>query len=163
MDAVVQVVRTSWTKSSRGGNEAAVRNSAPVGFPLGGTGPGVTEVRLREENGFAPEWGSVRADFWDANRWTVGDLSLKEQDGRLRVFVDDDKHYAPRRRRRPTAVRIRAGEWVRWQINHRYAGCACGSQWRYSLVTVNVAYGVRDVGVFLGEPTKLVDERAWLR
>ncbi|ANZ36178.1 hypothetical protein BBK82_08990 [Lentzea guizhouensis] len=160
MDVVVQVVRISWTRLSRGGDTAALRNAAPVGFPLHGNGFGVTEVRLHESGAFVPEWGPVRSD----DRGEVRDLSLKEEDGRLRVLVRDNPFYAPRRDRRPPAVRIPRGEWVRWQINHRFGGCACGSEWVYELVTMNVAYGVvRDPGVFLGEPTKFVDERAWLR
>lgn len=156
---MVQLVRTSWTKRSRGGEGAARRNAVPVAFPLNDTRPAVHEVLLREERGFVPEWKAVR------DALETDDVSLREEDGRLRVFVNDDRYGMPRRHRRPTAVRVLPGEWARWQINQRFAGgCCCGAEWRYQLLTLNVAYGeVRDPAVFLGEPSRVVDERALLR
>ena len=159
VDVVVQVVRTSWTKRSRGGVEAGRRNAVPVGFPLIHTGAGVHEVTAQEWNGFEPEWLPVRGEL------ATDDVSLKEDGGRLRVQVNDAPYGRLRRHRRPPAVRIGAGEWVRWQINQRFTACCpCGDEWRYQLMTINVAYGVvSDPNLFLGMPTRVVDERALLR
>ena len=157
MDVVVQLVRTSWTKWSRGGAEAARRNAVPVAFPLDHTRPGVHEVVVREEDGFEPRFLPVRAELG------AGEVSLREEDGRLRVLVHDDARGMPRRGRRPTALRITAGEWVRWQINQRFIACACTGRWSYQLLTVNVAYGeIGDSRLFLGVPDRFVDERASL-
>ncbi|MFD9062387.1 hypothetical protein ACFVZ3_12780, partial [Kitasatospora purpeofusca] len=67
MEHTVQWVRTSWTKRSRGGEGAARRNAAPVGFVLP-SGPASSAhmvrsalevrtahvVRMAEREGFAP-------------------------------------------------------------------------------------------------------------
>lgn len=149
----MQLVRTSWTKRSRGGVEAARRNAVPVAFPLPHARAGVHEVLVRELDGFAPEFLPVRADL------ATDDVSLKEEDGRLRVLVNDNPRGAPRRHRRVPAVRIAPGEWVRWQINQRFVSC-CSGEWRYQLMTLNVAYGSGvDLESFFGTPTRFVDER----
>lgn len=47
---------------------------------------------------------------------------------------------------------------------HDNPWCACGSEWRYDLLTLNVACGeVTDPRLFLGTPTKSVNEQAFLR
>lgn len=145
-------VRTSWTKKSRGaGAGAARRNAAPVGFPL--PGPGVQEVRMDESSGFEPRWR--------AGELSVDEVSLTEEDtGVLRVHLIDDKWGMPHRRRHP-AVRIASGEWIRWQINYRFV-YFCSGDWSYRLDTLNLAYGEHDTNVFLGTPTRFVDERARL-
>ncbi|MFF3334146.1 hypothetical protein ACFYWX_32135 [Streptomyces sp. NPDC002888] len=53
MDVTVQWVRTSWTKQSRGGAAAALRNAAPVGFVLPhGVAPLAHTVRMQERDDF---------------------------------------------------------------------------------------------------------------
>ena len=157
MDVVVQLVRTSWTKRSRGGAEAARRNAVPEAFPLIHTGSAVHEVVIREENDFEPAWLPVRAEVG------TDDVSLQQQGGRLRVLVNDNPRGRPSRWRRPPAVRIGRGEWLRWQINQRFVSCACTGRWHYELLTLNVAYGeVADPNLFLGTPDRFVDERASL-
>jgi hypothetical protein len=68
----------------------------------------------------------------------------------------------PRRWRRPPAVRLAPGEWLRWQINYRFIG-SWGGEWAYRLDTLNLACGLVRADVFLGTPTRQVDERAYLR
>ena len=56
MDVVVQRVRTSWTKASRGGAGAAARNAAPTVFSLPpGLHSGLHEVVIRESDAFSPQ------------------------------------------------------------------------------------------------------------
>jgi hypothetical protein len=156
MDAVVQRVRTSWTKKSRGGPEAARRNAAPTAFLLPpGLSSALHEVAVRESDSFEP-------------RIQVRDLSalgtvLREVDGRLRVGPPEVSDFAmPRRKRRPPAVRLSPGQWLQWQINHRFVG-RCDGAWSYQLETFNVLYGSAPPDVFLGAPTRHVDERGALR
>ena len=150
MDITVQRVTTSWTKRSRGGAAATRRNAVPAGFPL----PVVPldrahVVSVAERHGFEPR-----------ERWTdLGDIgvSLRERDGSLRVFAHSG-FGLPARPRRPPAVWLRPGQWIRWQLNHRFSSASGMADWSYSLDTFNIAYGPVDREVFLGKPTVLIDE-----
>ena len=156
VDVVVQWVRTEWTKQSRGGAGAAVRNSVPVGFALPHGRPAVHEVRLTEWSGFSPVWS---AEAREVDRVA---LTLREDDGVLAVQLQDAMRAVPRRWNRPSPVRLERGEWVRWQINHRWVRPRDGG-WNYLLTTLNLAYGgVGDLKVFLGVPDRVVDEKARL-
>jgi hypothetical protein len=68
----------------------------------------------------------------------------------------------PRRRRRPPAVFLLPGEWVRWHVNYRFVD-TCTGAWFYRTDTLNLAHGPVHPDAFLGQPTRLVDERARLR
>jgi hypothetical protein len=157
VDVAVQWVRTSWTKRSRGGEAAARRNGVPVAFVLPEAGlPFVHEVRMEESADFEP-----RIAMLDELP-PVDDVDLRESDGRLRVLLTATPFGVPRRWRRPPAVRLARGEWLRWQINYRFWGGCCG-EWSYRLDTLNLAYGPVGRAAFLGEPTRHIDERAHLR
>ncbi|WP_217549346.1 hypothetical protein [Streptomyces sp. GbtcB6] len=156
MDAVVQRVRTSWTKKSRGGPEAARRNATPTAFSLPpGLSSALHEVAMQEPDSFEP-------------RMQVRDLSapgviLREVNGLLRVDPPEVSMFAmPRRNRRPPAVRLAPGQWLQWQINYRFVG-SCSGAWSYRLETFNILYGSAVPDVFLGEPARRVDERRVLR
>ncbi|MFD6416245.1 hypothetical protein [Streptomyces sp. NPDC060194] len=157
MNVVVQRVRTSWTKASRGGPGAAVRNAAPIAFavPLG-LGSGLHEVVLAEADGFVPQM--TEGELSDAG------LQLREADGLLRVRPPElARMTAPRRDRRPPSVRLAPGQWLRWQINYRFGG-GWSDTWTYRLDTLNIAYGPTSADVFLTTPpTRTVDERGFLR
>jgi hypothetical protein len=157
MEIVAQWVRTSWTKRSRGGEGAARRNAAPIGFSLpDAPRPLVHVVRMREENGFRPH-GSL------GDLGTV-DVQLRETEGRLRVFPRVQPLCAlPPRPRRPPAVRLVPGQWVRWQLNYRFSSTLGIRDWSYWLDTFNVAYGPVTADVFPGTPDFLVDERGPVR
>ncbi|GAA0910110.1 hypothetical protein GCM10009557_84620 [Virgisporangium ochraceum] len=159
MDVIAQWVRTSWTKASRGGAAAARRNAVPVGFPVPrGPLPLWHEVLLDEATGFAPRETCASA-LPDRGR-----VTLAEVDGRLRVRLTPATFGMPDRRRRPPAVWLRAGEWVRWHINYRFSmPVALGGAWSYRLDTLNLAYGPAGPDLFAGTPTRLVDERTALR
>jgi hypothetical protein len=76
---------------------------------------------------------------------------------------DRDVPSAARRWRRPPAVRLARGEWVRWQVNYRFSNSWEGG-WTYSLETLNVVHGpAGSRELFLGEPTYQVSELASLR
>ncbi|MGI5524764.1 hypothetical protein ACQEUX_28050 [Micromonospora sp. CA-259024] len=153
MDAVVQWVRTSWTKQSRGGVQAARRNAVPASFPLPAQAAPIThEVDMDEANAFEPRAAWVPEPYRSGVR-------LRLMDGQLRVELIASAWGMPRRHRRPPAVRIAEGEWLRWQINYRFRALS-GGAWRYRLDTLNIAHGPVPVGCFLGEPPRFIDERA---
>ncbi|MCG8923776.1 hypothetical protein [Lentzea sp. CC55] len=157
MDVVVQWVRTEWTKRSRGAPESVKRNSVPVGFALPHREPAVHEVRLREWEDFAPVWSPESREVDRVH------VMLREEDGVLAVQLHDTMMATPHRKVRPSPVRLSPGEWVRWQINHRWARPRDGG-WNYLLTTLNLAYGpIGDTKLFLGRPTRHVDERTHLR
>ncbi|WP_033222593.1 hypothetical protein [Kitasatospora phosalacinea] len=91
-------------------------------------------------------------------------LGLHERDGRLRVLPDIDPLYGlPPRQRRPPAVRLLPGQWVRRQLNHRFSSAAGVRDWSYRLDTFDVGYGPVDAGAFRSAPTVLVDQRGPVR
>ncbi|MFE4513596.1 hypothetical protein ACFRMQ_05245 [Kitasatospora sp. NPDC056783] len=152
MEITVQWIRTSWTKQSRGGEAAARRNAAPVGFTVPQAWASSAHVvRMCERDGFAPR----------ESREELGgvDVGLREADGRLRVLPRVDPLFGlPPRPRRPPAVRLFPGQWVRWQLNHRFSSAAGVRDWSYWLDTFNVAYGPADADLFLSAPTVFIDE-----
>ncbi|MFD9071503.1 hypothetical protein [Streptomyces lasiicapitis] len=157
MDITMQWIRTSWTKESRGGEAAARRNAAPVGFALPHAESGSAHViRMHERDGFEPY------DSWEDLRRV--DVQLREADGRLRVLPRVQPLFAlPPRSRRPPAVRLVPGQWVRWQLNYRFSSAAGIRGWSYWLDTFNIAYGAVNADVFLTAPTVSVDEQGPLR
>ncbi|WP_405871256.1 hypothetical protein [Streptomyces sp. NBC_00005] len=157
MDVTVQWIRTSWTKQSRGGEAAVRRNAAPVGFALPhGTGPDAHTVRMHERDGFTPYDGRAEVRHVD--------VQLRERDGRLRVLPRVEPLFGlPPRPRRPPAVRLVPGQWVRWQLNYRFSSMAGMQDWSYWLDTFNIGYGPVAADVFLGDPTFHVDEQGPLR
>ncbi|KJK38938.1 hypothetical protein UK23_40970 [Lentzea aerocolonigenes] len=157
LDVVVLWVRTGWTKASRGGREAARRNAVPEAFALPHGRAAVHEVVQVEWRGFEPEWREERDSIDPIS------LSLREEDDVLAVQLHDTMLAPPRRVVRPSPVRLGRGEWVRWQVNHRWTRPRDGG-WNYELTTLNLAYGaVADLKLFMGTPTRFVDERAALR
>jgi hypothetical protein len=92
------------------------------------------------------------------------DVQLREANGRLRVFPRVKPLFAlPPRPRRPPAVRLVPGQWVRWQLNYRFSSMAGMQDWSYWLDTFNIAYGPANAEVFLSTPTVFVDEQGPLR
>ncbi|MEV8562036.1 hypothetical protein AB0478_37455 [Streptomyces sp. NPDC051917] len=157
MEITVQWIRVSWTKQSRGGEAAARRNAASVGFTVPALPPPFAHVvRMHEQDSFEPRDGQE-----DLRKI---DVQLREADRRLRVLPRVQPLFAiPPRPRRPPAVRLAPGQWVRWQLNYRFSSAAGIRDWSYWMDTFNIAYGPVDADVFLSEPTVYVDERGPLR
>lgn len=152
VDVVAQRVRTTWTKRSRGGPAAALRNRVPVAFPLP-DGARFHAVDIDESTGFEPRFTVLDA---------LDRVTLREVGGALAVRVELAPMSWPKREWRPAPVHLRPGEWLRWQINYRFGSmCECGAQWHYRLDTLNVAHGT--VPGFAGKPTRTVVERGDLR
>ncbi|WP_018545962.1 hypothetical protein [Streptomyces sp. LaPpAH-108] len=157
MEVTVQWVKTSWTKESRGGEAAALRNAAPVGFAVPELPSRYAHfVEMSERGGFEPRSGEKPLR-------EVG-VSLRNEGDRLRVLARVEPMFGvPPRQRRPPAVRLLPGQWVRWQLNYRFSSALGIRGWSYWLDTFNIAYGPVGPDVFLAEPTVLVDERGPVR
>ncbi len=157
MDITVQWIKTSWTKQSRGGEAAARRNAAPVSFSLPQVPSGFAHsVEMTEHEGFAPR--SSQKELHE-----IG-VSLRDEGDRLRVLARVEPPFGlPPRPRRPPAVRLLPGQWVRWQLNYRFTSALGIRGWSYWLDTFNIAYGPGTRDVFLSEPTVIIDERGPLR
>ncbi|WP_457033558.1 hypothetical protein [Kitasatospora sp. P5_F3] len=152
MEITVQWIRTSWTKQSRGGEAAARRSAAPVGLAVPQAwASSVHVVRMHEEDDFEPR--ESQGELRSVN------VSLREAEGRLRVLPRVDPLFGlPPRLRRPPAVRLIPGQWVRWQLNYRFSSAAGIRDWSYWLDTFNIAYGSADADLFLSTPTVFIDE-----
>lgn len=125
MDITAQWVRTVWTKRSRGATAAARRNAVPVGLPL----PDVPLDRAHVV------WVTERQDFTPEESRTDLDgmpVSLRERGCGLRVFAHSG-FGVPLRPRRPPAVWLGPGQWMRWQLHHRHSSSSGMAEWSYSL------------------------------
>ena len=159
VDVVVQWVRTSWTKRSRGGTQAARRNVVPTAFPLPiMRTPFVHEVLTDEHDDFQPH--STTHDGLPDSDDDLG-VSLREAAGLLRIELVVTPFGMPRRWRRHPAVHLTHGQWLRWQVNYRFTDP--NGEWRYRLDTLNISHGQAPTDQFLGTPTHYVNELAILR
>jgi hypothetical protein len=165
VDVVAQWVTTEWTKRSRGGPGAARRSAVPQGFRLPGRKRGVVhEVMITERNDFQPiESFGAEPPEREPSLARSG-LRLVRADKGVRVELLLARHGAPSRARRPPAVWLAPGEWLRWQVNYRMSWPVIeGGRWEYRQDTLNIAVGPADPELFFGEPTRHIDERGYLR
>lgn len=161
VEVIAQWVRTWWTKESRGGPAAAVRNAVPAGFTLPPTNsPFVHTVTTRESEDFQPHFDTRTGLPTTAAE--AGMFLKLERSGHLKVQLIPATFGIPHRRRRPPAVRLEPGEWLRWQINYRFVRLS-GGAWTYRLDTLNIVNGPASTTIFTGTPTRYIDERASLR
>lgn len=118
MEVVAQLVRTSWTKRSRRAPGAAPRNAAPAAFLLPALQPPfVHQVLMGEHDDFQPHF-TVHEGLPGTGPDSA--ILLNEDNGLLQVQLTVTPFGMPRRWRRPPAVRIAPGDWLRWQINYRF-------------------------------------------
>ena len=111
---VVQHVELTWTKQSRGGDAARVRESFPESFPLPDFQPSnqtwvVHRVRSSEWNGFHPEQ-SLRMEPPSFGQWQhFGGVQCQPSETELLIQltsrVPDGNWFTPKR--------LTANEWLR--------------------------------------------------
>ncbi|MFJ8602501.1 hypothetical protein ACIREM_28095 [Streptomyces shenzhenensis] len=135
----------------------ARRNAAPLGFPLPHVPSELAHfVQMSERDDFEPRSGQKGLREID--------VSLRDEGDRLWMLARVEPLFGlPPRPRRPPAVRLLPGQWVRWQLNYRFTSALGIRGWSYWLDTFNIAYGPVDKDVFLSEPTMTVDERGPVR
>jgi hypothetical protein len=120
--------------------------------------PFVHQVLMNEHDDFQPH-ASAHKGLPDTS--SDSGVLLREDNGLLRVKLTVTPFGMPRRWRRPPAVRLTPGDWLRWQINYRFAGTH-GGEWTYRLDTLNIANGPGPTNLFLGAPDHYVTELAAL-
>ncbi|MEV4280956.1 hypothetical protein [Actinoplanes xinjiangensis] len=165
MDVVTQWVTTEWTRRSRGGPGAALRSAVPQGFRLPARWRSVVhEVMITERNDFRPI-ESIGAEPPEREPGLArSGLRLVRADKGVRVELLPARLGDPSRGRRPSAVWLAPGEWLRWQVNYRMSGQRIdGGRGEYRQDTLNIAVGPADPELFFGEPTRHIDERGLLR
>lgn len=154
---VIQIVRVSWTKASRGGEAAAVRNASPLGVALPGelTTTSFHRVVFDETDTFTPRGRCI---------------PLEELDDRIRLDIRNavpvvrvDPLFGFTYRGYHPSVPLHPGRWVRWLQNARWTSATGHGDRRYTTETVNIAIAPVEPDVFLGEPGKVIDERVSLR
>ena len=113
--------RLSGRKQSRGGHHAARRNALPTAFALPQNHASLThEVTMHEHDGFQPVISLHNgAPSRDA-------VQLRSTDDLVRVELIPTAWGMPRRHRRPPAVRLPRGHWLRWRINYRFTNACTG-------------------------------------
>jgi hypothetical protein len=163
---IVQVIRTRWTKASRGApgsiDRAAVAEGTAFCPVPSGTECAVQELEADEVTGFALD--ERRWDFDEQLPTEVSGLRLTSDNGVVEVerVVSPDSGWPPRDTPR-VAFRLRQGEWGRAVRNFRHSG---REHWSYTKVVVNVASlgAPSDPSLFVGgAPNYVFDEQALLR
>jgi hypothetical protein len=164
VDVVAQWVTTEWTRRSRGGSGAARRIAVPQGFRLPRQRRCVVhEVMITESNDFKPI-ESIGAEPPEREpSMARSGLRLVRADKGVRVELLLAR-LGEKKDRRPQAVWLAPGEWLRWQVNYRMSGPRIDNgRWEYRQDTLNIAVGSADPELFFGEPTRHIDERGFLR
>ncbi|AEV83590.1 hypothetical protein ACWT_2851 [Actinoplanes sp. SE50] len=152
VDVIVQRVRTTWSKQSRGNPGAALRSAVPEAFPLPAAGaPLFHDITVAEDEDFVPREAILPQP-------PAAAFGLRLVGNALRVQLPNG-HGAPARAPRPVLT-LRRGDWLRWHLNNRHAE---QTGWYYSQTTVSIAFGPTAPDTFLGAPPHTIDERARLR
>lgn len=150
---IVQHIAVTWTKASRGGEDARLRNSVPEVLILP---PEICElqrtVRLHavaaeESSRFRPD--SRCSDFGDPQHVNLKGFELKSDGVGVEVFYKRDPGNAAVGNRwtldeagstewRTPAFRLDLGQWGQAMSNGRFAGVDTGNWW-YEKSVLNVA------------------------
>lgn len=155
---LVQEIRSVWTKASRGGPAAALRNSVPEAapFPTAAARPPADRIFHQalvygEANGFA---SPLKSEFAvsDAASLAVGCVKIHVSAGRLLVAYEYDHRAGglpPRLDRPDEEITLPPGSWARVKHNGRFTG----DEWWYEKLVVNVGLFRRpDPAAFLATP-----------
>ena len=157
MRVVVQEVEVRWTKASRGGAEATVREAVPLAFPL----PEEVAASANDagDRRVALEWRSFRVE---PTELTEGAFARRFEVERgagpggewLEVRFDEtrgrrDLRAGPQRQR---IFRLAPGEWGRVFHNHRESH-ERGDVYVHTTFSVGWFAGAVAPGVFLGVPS----------
>jgi hypothetical protein len=140
---IVQRLRTEWTKKSRGGNEAGVRNGVPESLPLPSFEPGakivVHEARFLESESFQCRDDVTEVQPGDAFELGAMRITL-QQDGLAVTFAWSWTQAGAPERWPKKAFTLVAGQWGRLQYNGRFGPSTFDDDtWWYRKDVFNVA------------------------
>jgi hypothetical protein len=138
---IVQRIRTEWTKNSRGGAAAGVRNTVPeaLRLPSQGVGRGVLhDVHYRETDEFLCKETVRQIDLEES--WELASLQLHSYSDQIAARFVWSWHGtgAPERKSHDAFV-LRRGEWGRLKCNGRHSDADSGAWW-YQQDVFNVAW-----------------------
>lgn len=161
---VVQTIQVTWTKMSRGGEGARIRNGLSDAFEVPGQEPGegilIHWNRMQECNDFVRESShSFCTDLnsqWDELRIVETPLHL--------VVEFEALSGIPIHGRPPISFKVPHGSWVKLLVNRRLTDYDTG-QWSYQRDTMNIAYvDFLEKEFFLTQPAhRVVDLQTQLR
>ena len=167
---LVQRITTEWTKASRGGRGAAVRNSFPEAFPLPpfdstiGTFI-VHSVRFREWDNY-----ECREDLNGYNSATdahIEPIWIYHHGDHLVVrFVWDWMQCGAPERDSHEIFHVAQGKWGRFSCNGRFGPTSSsGCVWHYHKTVFNIAFiDSHDANLFVSsKPQSVQDRLAMLR
>jgi hypothetical protein len=156
MRVVVQEIEVRWTKASRGGAEATVREGVPLAFPL----PEAVATAAGDagDRRVALEWRSFRVEPTElgegafARRFEL-ERGLGPAGEVLAVRFDDSRGRRDLRAgpRGPIVFRLAPGEWARVFHNHRESH-ERGDVYVRTTFSIGWFAGAVAAGVFLGTP-----------
>jgi hypothetical protein len=155
MIVVVQFIEVHWTKHSRGGEAAAVRNQVPEAVPF--TPPPIDDQRLlfhhldaREERGFVTRERIAVEPLVDTHSFPCLWVHPRSEDVEV-VFghMTMIGGLPPRKGGPKTVMRLKLGEWGRVAWNGRMQP-TYDVEWSYGKFVYNV-------GVLVAEPTHQLD------
>jgi len=139
----IQIVSVTWTKLSRGGPAAALRNRIPRAFLLHSHGKSLNVIQRHdyaEASSGEFECTSLSTGQAPVPPTNVEGLLLEQrQDGTLSIGFawNGDVHGMPKRERKGRILVMLPGEVAQLRINGRHSA---GNQW-YTQHTYNVAFG----------------------
>lgn len=152
---LIQRIVANWTKRSRGGEQAILRNSVPEALVVPEFEPSegryvVHDVRFSERSNFRAHSELAYRDLKPS--LTIAPLHLNWSRSALSVrFMWTYHEVGAPERESHGAFRLCAGQWGRFRCNGRFgAETTRGQEWLYRKSVINIAIGntiARDVFV----------------
>jgi len=173
MLVIVQEIKVSWTKKSRGGEGSVQRNTVPEVFILPPVQPVKyddvlihQQIRFGESNDFDMPNGELKTEKFEVNtRSEFGCLSLRFKPAQLEIQYKYGWSCtgAPRRDDHPWTRFLDAGQWIQMIYNGRF-NSGWESFWTYHKTVFNIALLAQfNPDIFLKQPTHKFTDMADLR
>ncbi len=162
---LIQRITVEWTKESRGGRGAAVRNSFPEAFtvpPFDQSNDAfiVHSVRFREWENFV-NLEDLKC-FSTAKEAQIEPLRIHPHEDHLVVrFVWDAMHCGAPERSSHEIFHVARGHWGRFLCNGRFGPVSSwGCQWHYHKTIFNIAFvDSLDPSLFVNSQPQSVQDR----
>ncbi len=166
---IVQEISVIWTKDSRGGKNASLRNAVPLALPLVNlpsvTGDDLTVIHAKsiyhENEQFKPPTPQITAKPVSAgSKLYFPGIRIKfaPQNAEITYTYSSTAVGAPTRYPASKTVTINMGEWARVMFNGRFGWDA---EWSYKQTVLNIGMCENvERGAFLGEPPHIIRDMA---
>lgn len=173
MILVIQDISTHWSKLSRGGKYASLRNSIPEALPIQYIPETQSGLRLLHHRVVFSESKVFESPFTEV----VSEELSPEYNGHFgctEIEVRNNKIFAkyahnwncggaPMRWWSSQTVQLALGTWIRIRSNGRFSK-GWESYWTYHKTVLNIGYFKRlPINVFFSNPSQVLDDMAVLR